>query len=326
MYKDSKIYVAGHTGLLGSALIKKLELKGYKNIIIRIHEELDLTNQESVNNFFKIEKPEYVFLAAGLTGGIIANNKYPATFLHTNISIQNNVFHAANNYNIKHLIFYGSSCIYPKDCVQPIKEEYLRTGKIEETSEAYAIAKIAGIVACKSYNNQFKTNRFIALIPNSMYGPRDNFDLENSHVLSALIRKFHDAKIEKKKKVILWGTGNPRREFIFSEDIAEASIFAMNNIDKFQNIHYNIGTGVDYTIKELADIISQTIDYKGDIEWDITKPDGVPRKLLDSSKFLNLGWKSSTDIQSGIKMTYDWYIKNCACTDQQNLWEHNLCQ
>lgn len=308
MFKDSRIYIAGHTGLLGSALIKKL--KGYNNIITRTHSELDLTNQEAVDNFFKEEQPEYVFLAAGLTGGIIANNTYPATFLHTNIAIQDSIFQAAMKYEVKHLIFYGSSCVYPKNCPRPIKEDYLLTGEIEETSEAYAIAKTAGIIACKAYNNQFKTNCFIALIPNSMYGPNDNFDLESSHVLSALIRKFHEAKIEEKEKITLWGSGNPRREFIFSEDAAGASIFAMKNAEKMQNMHYNVGTGIDYSIKELAAIISKIVGYKGEIEWDITRPDGAPRKLLDSSRFLNLGWKPLTDIEDGLKRTYEWYIKN----------------
>ena len=313
MLKDSKIYIAGHTGLLGSALVKKLESDDYKNIILRRHSELDLTNQNDTNNFFKEERPEYVFLAAGLTGGIVANDRYPATFLHTNIAIQDNVFQAANNYSVKHIIFYGSSCIYPKNCPQPMKEEYLHTGKIEETSDAYAIAKTAGIIACKSYNRQFGTNRFIALVPNSMYGPNDNFDIENSHVLSALIRKFHNANIEQKEKITLWGTGNPRREFIFSEDVADASIFIMNNIDrktiKFQNMHYNVGTGVDYSIKELANIISKIVGYKRKIEWDKTRPDGSPMKLLDSSKFLDLGWRPSVNIEDGIRMTYDWYVK-----------------
>lgn len=308
MFKDSRIYIAGHTGLLGSALIKKL--KGYNNIITRTHSELDLTNQEAVDNFFKEEQPEYVFLAAGLTGGIIANNTYPATFLHTNIAIQDNIFQAAVKYGVKHLIFYGSSCVYPKNCPQPIKEDYLLTGEIEETSEAYAIAKTAGIIACKAYNNQFKKNCFIALIPNSMYGPNDNFELESSHVLSALIRKFHEAKIEEKEKITLWGSGNPRREFIFSEDAAGASIFAMKNAEKMQNMHYNVGTGIDYSIKELAAIISKIVGYKGEIEWDTTKPDGAPRKLLDSSRFLNLGWEPLTDIEDGLKRTYEWYIKN----------------
>lgn len=310
MLKDSRIYVAGHTGLLGSVLLKKLRSKGFNGIITKTHIELDLTDQESVTDFFKKEQPEYVFLAAGLTGGIIANKTYPANFLHTNIAIQDNVFQAARKYYVKNLIFYGSSCVYPKNCPQPMKEEYLLTGIVEETSEAYAIAKTAGIIACKSYNNQFKTNCFIALIPNSMYGPNDNFDLENSHVLSALIRRFHEAKIEGKEKVVLWGSGNPRREFIFSEDVADASVFAMNNAQKLQNMHYNLGTGIDYSIKELAGIISKVIGYKGEIEWDATKPDGAARKLLDSSRFLSLGWKPSRDIEDGIRTTYEWYIKN----------------
>ena len=310
MLKDSRIYIAGHTGLLGSALVNKLKSKGYSDIITRKRNELDLTDQMAVNDFFKKEQPDYVFLAAGLTGGIIANRTYPANFLHTNIAIQDNVFQAARKFNAKHLIFYGSSCVYPKNCPQPIKEEYMLTGEIEETSEAYAIAKTAGIIACKSYNNQFKTKCFIALIPNSMYGTNDNFDLENSHVLSALIRKLHEAKIEGKEKVVLWGSGNPRREFIFSEDVADASVFAMNNAQKLQNMHYNLGTGIDYSIKELAGIISKVIGYKGEIGWDTTKPDGAARKLLDSSRFFSLGWKPSRDIEDGIKTTYEWYIKN----------------
>ena len=310
MLKDSRIYVAGHTGLLGSALTKKLKSDGYTGIISRTRNELDLTNQDEVNYFFKKEQPDYVFLAAGLTGGIIANKTYPATFLHTNISIQDNVFNAAKKYNVKHLVFYGSSCVYPINCPQPMKEEHLMTGMIEETSEAYAIAKTAGIIGCRSYNYQFNTNCFIVLIPNSMYGPNDNFDLENSHVLSALIRKIHEAKREGKESITLWGSGNPRREFIFCEDVAEASIFAMKNAEKLQNSHYNIGTGVDYSIKELAEIISQIVGYSGDIKWDRTKPDGAPRKLLDSSKFLNLSWKPSTKIEDGLKVTYEWYLKN----------------
>jgi len=310
MLKDSRIYVAGHAGLLGSALEKKLKSKGYGDIIMRKRNELDLTDQLAVNGFFKKEHPDYVFLAAGLTGGIVANKTYPANFLHTNIAIQDNVFQAARKYDVKNLIFYGSSCVYPKNCLQPIKEEYMLTGEIEETSEAYAIAKTAGIIACKSYNYQFKTKCFIALIPNSMYGPNDNFDMENSHVLSALIRRFHEAKSEGKEKVTLWGSGNPRREFIFSEDVADASVFAMNNAEKLQNMHYNLGTGVDFSIKELAVIISRVVDYEGEIEWDATKPDGAARKLLDSSRLLSLSWKPSTDIEDGIKITYEWYIKN----------------
>jgi len=310
MFKDSRIYVAGHTGLLGSAIVKKLRSRGYNEIITRTHSELDLIDQGSVNDFFKKEHPEYVFLAAGLTGGIAANKNYPANFLHTNIAIQNNAFHFAWKYNVKHLIFYGSSCVYPKNCPQPMKEEHLLTGKIEETSEAYAIAKTAGIIACRSYNDQFKRNCFIALIPNSTYGPNDNFDLENSHVLSALVRRFHEAKSKEKERVILWGSGTPRREFIFSEDVADASFYAMDKAEELRNMHYNVGTGVEYSIKELAEKISKVVDYQGEIEWDVTKPDGAPRKLLDSSRFLRLGWKPSIDIEEGIKKTYNWYIKN----------------
>ena len=310
MFKDSKIYVAGHTGLLGSAVLKRLKSEGYCNILTITHKELDLIDQKSVDDFFKKEQPEYVFLCAGLTGGIIANKTYPATFLHTNIAIQDNVFQASQIFNSKHLIFYGSSCVYPKNCPQPIKEEYLLTGEIEETSDAYATAKIAGIIACKSYNNQYKTNRFIALIPNSMYGPKDNFDLENSHVLSALIRRFHEAKKEGKNKITLWGSGNPRREFIFSEDVADASIFAMMNVGKLQNIHYNLGTEIDYSIRELAEIVAGIVGFKGKIEWDMTKPDGTPRKLLDNSRFLNLGWKPATTLEEGLEITYRWYSKN----------------
>lgn len=310
MFKDSRIYVAGHTGLLGSALLKKLKLEDYQNIITKTRSELNLINQESVNVFFKKEQPEYVFLCAGLTGGIIANKTYPAEFLYTNIAIQNNVFQAAQKYSVKHLIFYGSSCVYPKYPPQPIKEDYLFDGKIEETSEAYAIAKIAGIIACKSYNNQFKINRFIALIPNSMYGPNDNFDLESSHVLAALLRRLHEAKTENKKRVVLWGSGNPRREFVFSEDMADASIFAMENVDRLENRHYNVGSGTDYSIKELSGLVAEVVGFEGQIEWDTSKPDGAPRKLLDISVFSNFGWKAKTPLEEGLRTAYQWFLLN----------------
>lgn len=310
MYKDSRIYVAGHTGLLGTALVKKLKQQGYTNIITRTHNGLDLTEQKQVDEFFRKEKPEYVFLAAGLTGGIVANQSYPANFFHTNISIQNNVFQAAQDCGTRQLIFYASSCIYPKHSPQPIKEEYLFTGPLEETSIAYATVKIAGIVACRSYNHQFKTNRFIALIPNTMYGPNDNFDADRSHVLAALLRKFHQAKIGQQDKVTLWGSGSPRREFIFSEDVAEASIFAVFNAHRLENIHYNLGSGVDYSIKELAEMVAKIVDFKGDIDWNRTKPDGTPRKLLESNKFLALGWKPITTLENGLNTTYKWYLKN----------------
>jgi len=307
---DSRIFVAGHTGLLGSALVRKLNAEGYSNIITRSHKDLDLTNQHDVNVFFKTEQPDCVFLTAGLVGGIIANRSSPATFLHTNLAIQDNVFEAATKYDTDHLVFYGSSCIYPKNSNQPIREEYLMTGEIEDTSEGYAIAKTAGIIACRSYNRQFDTNRFIALVPNSMYGPNDHFDLENSHVLSALIRKFHEGKLNKSERVTLWGTGSPRREFIFHEDVADASLFAVQNAETLKNTHYNIGSGVDFSIKDLALMIADIVGFSGEIEWDATKPDGAPRKLLDSSRFLALGWKPVTDIRTGIGKTYAWYLNN----------------
>jgi GDP-L-fucose synthase len=311
MFRNSKIYIAGHKGLLGSALLKKLESEGYQHVITRRHTDLDLTDRRPVDAFFKKERPEYVFLCAGLTGGIIANQTYPVDFLHTNIAIQDNVFQAAQRHEVKHLVFYGSSCMYPKKCLQPIIEEYLFTGQIESTSEAYAIAKTAGVIACKSYNNQFNTNRFIALIPNSMYGSNDNFDLENSHVIPALIRRFYEAKINGQDKIVLWGSGKPRREFIFSEDVADMSIFAVLNSDKLDSAqHYNIGIGVDYSIKELAAYIANIVGFEGKIEWDAARPDGTPQKLLDSSKFRKLGWRSSTSLEEGLETTYRWFINN----------------
>lgn len=308
MFKDSKIYIAGHAGLLGSAILDKL--KGYTNIVTRTHDELDLTKREYVDEFFGRERPEYVFLSAGLTGGIIANKNSPAAFFHTNIAIQDNVFEAAQKYNVKNLVFYGSSCIYPKFSRQPIKEEYLMTGELESTSEAYAASKIAGIFACKAYNSQFKAKRFIALVPNSMYGPYDTFDAENSHVVSALIKKLDEAKSKGRKKVTLWGSGSPRREFVFSSDVAQASIFAVNNAERLENSHYNVGSGIDHTIREIARIITNIVDFKGEIEWDTAKPDGTPRKLLDSSRFSSLGWKPEINLESGLKLAYEWYKNN----------------
>ena len=310
MNKDSKIYVAGHTGLLGTALIEKLKAKGFNDIVTCTHEELDLTESREVDKFFEHNKPEYVFLAAGKTGGVMANKTFSAEFLHVNIAIQDNVFEAAQKYEVKQLIFYGSSCIYPKYSKQPIKEEYLLTGEIEETSEAYAAAKIAGIIACKAYNTQYNANKFIALVPNSMYGYNDNFDKDNSHVVAALIRKIHDAKEEGKDEIPLWGSGSPRREFLFCEDAADASIFVMENSDKLENRHYNIGTGMDYSIKELAGIIKSIVGFDGKILWDTDKPDGTPKKLLDSSRFLSLGWRPSVPLETGLRLTYEWFLKN----------------
>ncbi|MHC4158305.1 MAG: GDP-L-fucose synthase family protein [Planctomycetota bacterium] len=307
MYKDSKIYLAGHTGLLGTALMKRLSGDGYGNVITRSHSELELTDKNSVFDFFSTERPEYVFLAAGKVGGIASNKSYPAEYLHANLAIQDNVFEAAQEYEVRHLIFYGSSCSYPKVCRQPMKEEYLLTGLTEETSEGYAIAKIVGIVGSRIYNQQYNTNRFIALIPSSMYGPNDNFDIEHSHVLSALIRKFHEAKINKAGSVSLWGSGKPRREFIFSEDAAAASVFAMKNAEHLENSHYNIGTGVDYSIEELAAITAKIVGFEGEILWDRSKPDGARQKLLDSTRFTSLGWKPTVGIEEGLRRTYEWY-------------------
>ncbi len=317
MNKDSKIYVAGHSGMLGTALVKRLKEKGYNGVRTKTHDELDLTESREVNKFFERNNPEYVFLAAGKTGGVMANKIFPAEFLHENIAIQDNVFEAAHKYEVKHLIFYGSSCIYPKYSIQPIKEEYLLTGEIEETSEAYAAAKIAGIIACKSYNTQYNTDKFIALVPNSIYGYNDNFDKDNSHVMAALIGKIHDAKVDGKDEIALWGSGTPRREFLFCEDAADASIFAVENSDELENRHYNIGTGTDYSIKELANIIKSIVGYDGKILWDTDKPDRTPKKLLDSSRFLSLSWRPKVPLETGLRLTYKWYFKNTETKNTQ---------
>lgn len=305
--KDSKIYVAGHTGLLGSALVKVLNEDGYKNIITSSHKELELTDKLAVENFFKENEIDFIFLCAGKVGGIIGNKTNPASYLHENLLIQDNIFESANKHKIENVIFYGSSCTYPKVCQQPMKEEYWLTGAIEETSMGYAAAKIAGIIGCKSYNTQYNTNRFICVIPNSIYGANDNFDLENSHVFSALIRKIDTAKEQNKESLTLWGSGNPRREFIYSEDVASASIFLMQNSKNLKNTHYNLGSGTDYSIKELAAAISKVVGYKGKIEWDTEKPDGTMKKLLDSSRLLALGWKPKVKFEDGLTSTYQWY-------------------
>lgn len=308
--KRSKIFVAGHKGLLGSAILKVLRNDGHTNIITKTHKELELTDKIAVEKFFKENNIDYVFLCAGKVGGIIGNKTNPASYLHENMLIQDNIFEMANKYDVKNVIFYGSSCTYPKVCPQPMKEEYWLTGAIEETSMGYAAAKIAGIIGCKSYNTQYNTNRFICVVPNSIYGPNDNFDLENSHVFSALIRKIDTAKEENQESLMLWGSGNPRREFIFSEDVASASIFLMQNAQKLENSHYNLGSGTDYSIKELANAISKVVGYGGKIEWDIEKPDGTMKKLLDSSKFLDLGWKPKVNFEDGLEITYKWYKEN----------------
>ena len=304
MNKDSKIYVAGHRGLVGSAIMRKLQQEGYTNIITRTHKELDLTNQAQTQEFFKKEKPEYVFLAAAKVGGIHANNTYPADFAYINTMIESNVIKASYDYGVNKLLFLGSSCIYPKLCPQPIKEEYLLTGPLEKTNEAYAIAKIAGLKMCQYFNRQYGTN-YISVMPTNLYGPNDNFDLETSHAFAALLRKFHEAKINNKPYVEVWGTGTPRREFLHVDDLADAVVYLMNNYD--ENEPLNIGTGKDVTIKELAELIKEVVGYEGEIKFDTTKPDGTPRKLLDVSRLHNAGWEHKITLREGIENTYEWF-------------------
>jgi GDP-L-fucose synthase len=307
MQKNSRIYIPGHTGLVGSALKRNLEGQGYENLICKTKEELDLMDEKTVEEFFGEEKPEYVFLAAAKVGGIKANNDYPADFIYQNLKIQNNIIHNAYKSGVKKLLFLGSSCIYPRECPQPIKEEYLLTGPLEQTNEPYAIAKIAGIKMCQAYNRQYGT-KFISVMPTNLYGPNDNFDPETSHVLPALIRRFHEAKENNQKQVVIWGTGKPKREFLYVDDLADACIFLMNNYQNSEIV--NIGTGEDLSIKELAEKIKKITGFQGGITHDTTKPDGTPRKLLDVSKLHNLGWQHKTDLEEGIKKTYNWFRRN----------------
>ncbi len=311
MDKSAKIYVAGHRGLVGSALTHNLQAKGYTNIITRTHAELDLTNQQQTQGFFEQEKPDYVFLAAAKVGGIHANNSYPAEFIYSNLAIQVNVIHEAYKANVKRLLFLGSSCIYPRDCPQPIKEEYLLTGPLESTNRPYALAKIAGIEMCWSYNRQYGT-QYLAAMPTNLYGPGDNYHLENSHVIPALIRKFHEAKVNKQATVTIWGTGTPKREFLYSNDMADACVHLMNlPEDTFKKLLsdtqpplVNIGFGDDLTIRELAQTIQRVIGFDGKLVFDTAKPDGTPRKLMDSSRINSLGWRASTLLDDGILSSY----------------------
>lgn len=307
MNKQDKIYVAGHRGLVGSAIVKNLQEKGYKNIVERTHSELDLINQNSVNKFFEEEKPEYVFLAAAKVGGIHANNVYPADFIYDNLMIQNNVIKAAHDNKVKKLLFLGSTCIYPKMAPQPIKEEYLLSGYLESTNEAYAVAKIAGLEMCKFFKRQYGDN-FISCMPTNLYGPNDNFDLNNSHVMPALIRKFHEAKEMNLPEVKVWGTGKPLREFLYVEDMADACVFLMESYDGEE--HVNIGTGEEISIMELAELIKRTVGYEGELIFDTSKPDGTPRKLTDVSKLHSLGWKHRVELEEGVKLAYMWFEKN----------------
>lgn len=307
MEKASKIFVAGSNGMVGSAIIRKLKKSGFSNIITSTSKELDLRNQNEVAAFFQLNKPEYVFLVAAKVGGIFANSQYPAEFLYDNLMIQNNVIHNSYLNNVKKLLFLGSSCIYPKLAEQPIKEEYLLSGKLEPTNEAYAIAKIAGVEMCKFYKKQYGSN-FISGMPTNLYGINDNFDLTNSHVLPALLRKFIEAKTNNQNKVSIWGSGMPRREFLFVDDLAEACLFLMQYYNDSETV--NIGTGIDISIKELALTIKKIVGFEGDLEFDASKPDGTPKKLLDVSKINNLGWKHTINLEDGIFETLKWLQEN----------------
>ena len=307
MNLDAKIYVAGHRGLVGSAIVRNLEDKGYTNIICRTHKELDLTNQEAVRTFFEQERPEYVFLAAAKVGGIHANNTYPADFIYDNLMIQNNVIKAAHDFKVKKLLFLGSTCIYPKMAPQPIKEEYLLTGALEETNEAYAVAKIAGLEMCKFFKRQYGDN-FISCMPTNLYGPNDNFDLKNSHVLPALIRKFHEAKVNNSEAVEVWGTGTPLREFLYVDDMADACVFLMENYDGEQ--HVNIGTGEEVSIRELAETVKEVVGFDGELVFNTEMPDGTPRKLTTVDKLHGLGWKHKVSLDKGIRLAYNWFLEN----------------
>lgn len=306
MEKNAKIYIAGHRGMVGSAIYRKLQQFGYDNIITRSSEELDLKNQQAVDDFFAGEKPDYVFLAAAKVGGIMANNTYRARFLYDNLMIQTNVIHAAYKHEAKKLMFLGSSCIYPKLAPQPLREDYLLTGPLEYTNEPYAIAKITGIKMCENYRLQYGCD-FISVMPTNLYGPNDNYDLQNSHVLPALIRKFHEAKVNNKPVVEIWGTGNPKREFLHADDLADACCFLMEHYREPELI--NIGTGEDIAIKDLAYLIQEIIGYEGKLEFDTSKPDGTPRKLMDVTKLHNMGWKHKFSLKEGIHDAYNDFLK-----------------
>jgi GDP-L-fucose synthase len=309
MDNGSKIYVAGHKGLVGSAIVRKLQGNHFENLIFRTSKELDLRNQSAVEEFFKQEKPEYVFLAAAKVGGIWANSTTPAEFIYENLMIEANIIHNAYRYGAKKLLFLGSSCIYPKLAPQPLKEEYLLTGELEPTNSAYAMAKITGIEMCRAYNKQYGTN-YISVMPTNLYGPNDNFDLESSHVLPALIRKFHDAKVSNVKEVFIWGTGTPVREFLHVDDLAEACLYLMLNYNDAGIV--NIGCGEGITIRELALLVRDVIGFKGGLVFDTTKPDGTPVKINDVSKLKGLGWKPQISLRQGIADTYQWYLQNQA--------------
>ncbi|MCW9133348.1 GDP-L-fucose synthase [Bacillus paramycoides] len=306
MKKDSKIYVAGHRGLVGSAILRKLEKQGYTNLVYKTSKELDLRDPRQVEEFFQTEKIDYVFLAAAKVGGIVANNQYPADFIRDNLMIQTNVIDSAYRSGVEKLLFLGSTCIYPKLAPQPLKEEYLLTGELEPTNEPYALAKIAGIKMCESYNRQYGT-KYISAMPTNLYGENDNFDLHTSHVLPALIRKFHEAKENNAEFVEVWGTGTPLREFLYSDDLADACVYLMNNYEGNEIV--NIGVGEDLSIKELAEKVKATVGFTGELRFDTSKPDGTPRKLVDVTKINALGWKATTSLDEGLKKAYDWFLQ-----------------
>ena len=306
MIKDSKIYIAGINGMVGSAIKRRLQAEGYSNIIGPTSKELDLTDQSAVNEFISKERPEYLFLTAAKVGGIYANNTYPADYIYNNLIIEANVIHAAYKYGVKKLLFLGSSCIYPKYAPQPMKEEYLLDGKLEPTNEPYALAKIAGIKLCESYNRQYGTD-FISCMPTNLYGPNDNYDSMNSHVIPGLVRRFHEAKVNGNKEVVVWGSGTPKREFLYVDDLADACIFLMEKYSG--NGTVNVGSGIEVTIKELAEAIKEAVGYKGEVVFDPSKPDGTPRKLLDSSKLTALGWKAKTWLREGLELAYEDFLK-----------------
>jgi GDP-L-fucose synthase len=307
MEQDAKIFVAGHTGLVGGAILRLLQEKGFPNLICRTSRELDLRQQQAVADFFVHEKPDYVFLAAAKVGGIWANSTYPAEFIYDNLMIQTNVIHQAYLAGVRKLLFLGSSCIYPKHCPQPMKEEYLLDGQLEPTNEPYAVAKIAGLKMCQSYNRQYGTN-FICAMPTNLYGPGDNFDPLNSHVIPGLMHKFHQAKVEGSPEVVLWGTGSPRREFLYVDDLADACLFLMENYENNQII--NVGRGEDLTIGELAELISTVIGFTGTVSYDTGYPDGTPQKLLDVSRLTDMGWRPITALKEGLEKTYHWFTAN----------------
>jgi len=317
MDKHAKIYIAGHTGLAGSAIVRKLQSEGYHNLIIRTHAELDLTRQAETEDFFNQTRPEYVFMAAAKVGGIMANNTYPADFIYRNLTIQTNIIQAAYQTGVNRLLFLGSSCIYPRECPQPMKEDHLLTGPLEKTNEAYAVAKIAGIKMCQTFNRQHHT-RFMAVMPTNLYGPNDNFDPETSHAMAALIRKIHEAKTANNPEVVVWGTGTPRREFLHSDDLADACAFIMNlDEERFSSLLFNyqdplvnIGVGKDITISELVEIIKSVVGFKGTIGYDTTKPDGTFQKLLDISRLSSFGWQADIALVDGIANVYDWCLAN----------------